>query len=434
MSISMTRKVISSSKSDTDSFKFNNLSTICPNLINTFGEDFRTIKSYKKDIDFKKLSKNEQLFLKHIILTFEHRIKDSINISYNNVNNDTTNNNENKNNNNNLKIEFNYDNVEPILNEANKRYTVFPIKYPKIWEMYKKQQALFWKAEEIDFSKDFDDFKKLNKDEQHFIKMVLAFFAASDGIVNFNLRERFLKDVQIMEAQIAYAWQMMMENVHSEVYSQMLENIVRNPVERDRLFNAIETVESVKAMADWSFKWINSTKSFAYRLVAFAIVEGVFFSGAFAAIFWLKRYRAKGQHFLNGLIKSNEFISRDEGQHTLYACELYDALEHKLPKEEIYTIMDEAINISNMFTNDAIPCKLIGMSSELMSQYIEFIGDRLLTQLKYPKKYFKKNPFDFMETISFTRKSNFFETRVTEYQSAHTTNSNERKIIKLDNF
>ncbi|ARF09285.1 ribonucleoside diphosphate reductase beta subunit [Catovirus CTV1] len=328
---------------------------------------------------------------------------------------------------------FDFDHVEPILNKENRRFTIFPIKYPKIWELYKKQQSLFWKAEEIDFSKDYDDFKKLNEDEQHFIKMVLAFFAASDGIVNFNLRERFLKDVQIMEAQVAYAWQMMMENIHNESYSQMLENIIKNPVEKERLFNAIQTVPSVKLMADWAFKWIESSKSFAYRLVAFAIIEGVFFSSAFASIFWLKRYRGKGQHFLNGLIKSNEFISRDEAMHYEFACELYKLLENKLPKEEIYNIMDEAVDISKIFTNDAIPCKLIGMNDELMYQYIEYIGDRLLVMMGYPKKYNKDNPFDFMVTIALPRKSNFFEHRPTDYQSAHKSNT-ERKIVRLENF
>ena len=634
---------------------------------------------------------------------------------------------------------------EPILSQENRRFTIFPIKYQSIWDLYKKQQSLYWRAEEIDFSKDYDDFKKLNKDEQHFVKMILAFFAASDGIVNFNLRERFLNDVQIMEAQVAYGWQMMMESIHcvsadtqiltdhgyhkiidllekkinvwngkefsetivkytgdsvlyrakltngmkldctpnhkwfieknkydreivftnnlkvgdiiynydlpivdvedsdnfynpyihgfycgnddnnfnifitknnrqicdnifkesiqivnenngyrcdvtgkinkdkffvptnysintklkwleglcnsdkgrivydhdkfviqiinknldflhniqlmlttlgincnishnrlckndrsnnhyltlynynnlvnlgfkidkitkiqsnsrlrfnsnpeiikiqsitklkgihktfcfcennehagifngiltgqSEVYSQMLENIVKNPQEKNKLFNAIENVDSVKLMAEWAFKWIESTKSFAYRLVAFAIVEGIFFSGAFAAIFWLKKYRAKGKHFLNGLIKSNEFIARDEGMHVEFACALYKLLIHKLSKEDVYVIMDEAIKIAQLFTNDAIQCKLIGMNTDLMSQYIEYIGDRLLVMLGYPKKYLKKNPLDFMETIGLSRKSNFFETRSTEYQSAHNSNNtNERKIIRLDKF
>ena len=653
------------------------------------------------------------------------------------------------------------DNIEPILNKENRRFTVLPIKYQSVWDLYKKQQSLFWKAEEIDFSKDYDDFKKLDEDEKHFVKMILAFFAASDGIVNFNLRERFLNDVQIIEAQTAYAWQMMMEGIHcvsgntkimtdsgyhkiidlvnkninvwngkefsetqvkytgdsvlyrvtlsngmildctpdhkwflskgnhtqlkkhtkeivftenlkindiiydynlpiidtkdidnfknpyvhgffcgngyysnnlpmiylygdrmklidyfntsivrkttsgykfcisdkinkdkyfvpinyskytkikwleglcdnngyinyctnktdtsilifntnllflqnvqlllttlgihsniktstnhknillkeinvqkydkgymlyletyyvkklgsigfnpkrlnikfnnisnhknnkikiksviklqgihktfcfceekehagifngiltgqSEVYSQMLENIVKNPNERIKLFNAIETVNSVKLMAEWAFKWIESKKSFAYRLVAFAIVEGIFFSGAFAAIFWLKKYRGKGKHFLNGLIKSNEYIARDEGMHVEFACALYKLLLQKLPKDEIYSIMDEAIDIALLFTNDAIQCKLIGMNSELMSQYIQYIGDRLLVMLGYPKKYFKKNPFGFMESIGLAKKVNFFENRSTDYQSAHNPNNRtERKILRLDKF
>lgn len=655
----------------------------------------------------------------------------------------------NHNNKNDVDME-NYDNDEPLLQVENRRFTILPIKYPKLWELYKKQQALFWKAEEIDFSQDYNDMRKLNENEQHFIKMVLAFFASSDGIINFNLRERFLSDVQIMEAQVVYAWQMMMENVHcvsgntlvltdkghhkiidhlgkkinvwngkefsetevkftgdsvlyrveltngmkldctpqhkwflrvgdqlhpeqckkeivytqnlqindvvhnydlpiidnididefknpyihgffcgdgtycnnyplidlygekmkllehfnvdkvqeldfkyrfyitekinkekycvpvnysvntklrwlegicdsdgriilnrqktatsiqisssnfkfvsdiqlmlttlgvnsnvssgskkeylsknnyvlyittynvgeltklgfcpkrlqikvdnlikkkekltrvksvtllegihktycfcepkehagifngiltgqSESYSLMLDNIVRDPVEKDKLFNSIKTVESVKLMAGWAFKWIESSKSFAHRLIAFAIIEGIFFSGAFAAIFWLKRYRAKGKHFLNGLIKSNEFISRDEGLHVEFACELYNILNHKLSTNIVFNMIDEAIQISNQFTEDAIPCKLIGMNADLMSQYLQYIGDRLLVSLGYPKKYNTENPFDFMVTIGLPRKNNFFESRTTDYQSAH-NKSNDKKIVRLDYF
>lgn len=327
-----------------------------------------------------------------------------------------------------------YDKDEPLLQEENRRFTVFPIKYPTLWNLYKKQQSLFWTAEEIDFSHDYDDMQKLNNEEQHFVKMVLAFFASSDGIVNFNLRERFLKDVQIMEGQVTYGWQMMIESIHSEVYSLMLENIVRDPIERNKLFNSIETVESVKLMAQWAFKWIESSESFAHRLVAFAIVEGIFFSGAFASIFWLKRYRANGEHFLNGLIKSNEFISRDEGLHVEFACELYSLLIHKLPKDIVFNMIDEAIVVSNKFTEDAIPCKLIGMNVILMSQYLQYIGDRLLISLGYPKKYNSENPFDFMVTIGIPRKNNFFESRTTDYQLAHNNNNGTKKIVRIDKF
>jgi ribonucleotide reductase beta subunit family protein with ferritin-like domain len=324
--------------------------------------------------------------------------------------------------------------VEPLLDPKNQRFTAFPIQYQKIWDSYKTQQALYWKAEEIDFSKDYDDFKKLSQDERHFIKMVLAFFANSDGIVNFNLRERFLKDVQVIEAQMVYAWQMMMEGIHNEVYSQMLLNLVKDPQERDKLFNAIKTVPSVKKMSDWTFKWIESKESFSYRVIAFAIVEGIFFSGAFASIFWLKRYRAKGSHFLNGLIKSNEFIARDEGQHLQFACLLYSMLIKKVPKDDVFNLMDEAVNIAKEFTDDAIPCKLIGMNAELMNDYIEYIADRVLVQLGYTKRYNKKNPFTFMETIGMARKTNFFEHRVTEYQTAFTSNFSRDSLNLLEDF
>lgn len=325
----------------------------------------------------------------------------------------------------------NYDNDEPILDPKNARFTIQPIVYQSIWDMYKKQQNCYWKAEEIDFSKDYDDFCKLSSDEQHFVEMVLAFFAASDGIVNFNIRDRFLKEIQIIEAQTAYTWQMMQEGVHNESYSQMLTNIVKDSGKREYLFNAIKNVKSVKRMADWSFKVIDSPKSFAYRLLAFAIVEGVFFSGAFAAIFWLKKYRSKGEYFMNGLIKSNEFIARDEGLHVEFAILLYSHLKHKLPKSEVHAIMNEAVEISKQFTDDAIPCKLIGMNSNLMSQYIEYIADRLLVLLKYPKLYNSTNPFEFMETIGLAKKTNFFEQRSTDYQSANNTDNINKKVINI---
>lgn len=374
-----------------------------PNIVSKFSTDNN---NEELNLDFNNLSNKEKQILVKLIRDNEEKLRASSNEE--NIN-------------------------EPILNKENRRFTVFPIQYQNLWDSYKKQEALFWKAEEIDFSRDYDDFQKLNKDEQHFIKMILAFFAASDGIINFNLRERFLNEVEIMEAQVTFSWQMMMENIHGLTYSLMLDNIIKDPEEKHRLFNAIDTIPSVKRMADWAFKWIESDKPFAYRVVAFAIIEGVFFSGAFAAIFWLKRYRTNGQYFLNGLIKSNEFIARDEGMHCEFGCELYKLLNRKLTKDEIYEIMDEGVNISKEFINDAIPCKLIGMNVELMSQYIEYIGDRLLTMLGYDKKYNTKNPFDWIETIGYVRKTNFFENRPSEYQSAHNNNI-EKKFTKLDIF
>lgn len=612
--------------------------------------------------------------------------------------------------------------LEPLLDPKNARFTIHPIVYDDIWQMYKKQQNCYWKAEEIDFTKDYDDFSKLDADEQHFIKMVLAFFASSDGIVNFNLRERFLKDVQVTEAQVVYGWQMMMENIHcvshdtqiltdvgyiqigshinqninvwngkefsnttvrftgdaelyrvelsngmyldctnqhkwfihddedtdnkkivftedlktndiihdyklpminpkdpdyfmhpyihaffsscgihdtngdlvillpkakeellevlnldhmsdkygsyisfnvrnhinkpklfvpinysietkikwlsglcdantkekilnpnlkflqdvqlmltglgvnscitetttlhelsfphnkldhfnpkyinkdeyvhvnvttvknvtklpgihktycfnepnehagifngiltgqSEVYSEMLTKIVKDKTEKDKLFDAIRTVKSVKLMADWTFKWIESDKPFAYRIYAFAIVEGIFFSGAFAAIFWLKKYRSKGEHFMNGLIKSNEFIARDEGLHCEFAVMLYLMLKTRVPKEDVYQIMKEAVDISCTFTDDAIPCKLIGMNQDLMKQYLEYIADRLLSMMKYQKLYNTSNPFKFMESIGLSKKTNFFEHRPTEYQSANNSENVNKKLVVLDLF
>lgn len=325
---------------------------------------------------------------------------------------------------------------EPILNESNQRLTVFPIQYPKIWESYKKQQEAFWKAEEIDFSQDEYEFNKLGEDEQRVIKYILAFFAASDGIVNWNLRERFLNDVKVMEIQTAYTYQMMMESIHGETYSLMLENIIKDPKEKEFLFNAVSTVESVKEMAEWAIKWIDSPKRFAYRVVAFTVVEGVFFSGAFALIFWLKNFRKEGgKSFMNGLVKSNEFIARDEGMHTNFGCDVYALLKHKLTMEEVYEMMDEGVKISKKFTTDAIKCQLIGMSPDLMSEYIEFIADRLLVSLGYSKKYNKSNPFPFMETIGMIKKTNFFESRPTDYAQAYNKdNMAKSELTLLDDF
>lgn len=327
--------------------------------------------------------------------------------------------------------------IEPILNPKNHRFTAFPIKYPQIWDTYKKQFACFWRAEEIDFSKDYEDFQELNKDEQYFIEMVLAFFASSDGIVNFNLSERFTREIQIIEALFVYQFQIMMENVHNETYSLQLDNIIRDPNRKEFLFNAIETVPAVKMMADWAIKWIDSSDSFAHRVVAFAIVEGVFFSGMFASIFWLKKNKNKGtssssKPFMNGLITSNKFIARDEGMHCSFACQLYGLLEHKLSDEIIGNIMMEAVDISKNFMSDALPVKLIGMNKDSMCDYIEYVGDRLLNMLGHNKIYNKQNPFKFMETIGLDDKSNFFELRPTEYQDAHTMNKSKSRVIEID--
>jgi ribonucleoside-diphosphate reductase beta chain len=324
--------------------------------------------------------------------------------------------------------------TEPICNEENRRFTLFPIKYHSLFELYKKQLSAFWKAEEIDFSNDYNDYLQLSDDEKHFIEMNLAFFAASDGIVNFNLSTRFLQDVKIIEAQVAYTYQMMMENVHSEVYSLMLDNIVRDPVKKEYLFNSIETVKSVKMMADWAFKWIHSDKSFAHRVIAFAVIEGIFFSGAFASIFWIKKYKASGRRFLDGLIKSNEFIARDEGLHTEFACAIYSLLENKLPFEEVKSIVSEGVEVAKNFVNDALPVRLIGMNEESMRNYIEYVADRLLVVLGYKKVYNKTNPFSFMETIGMLQKTNFFETRPTEYQSAHVFNKDSKIDYSNEDF
>lgn len=326
-------------------------------------------------------------------------------------------------------------NIEPLLDPENERFTMFPIKFPKIWEMYKMQQELYWKAEEIDFTGDVDDFEKLSDDEQHFVKMILAFFASSDGIVNFNLRERFINEIKITEAQVVYGWQQMIENVHSEVYSLMLENIIKDPVEKNKLFNSIQTVESIKKMADWAFKWIESSESIAHRIIAFAAVEGIFFSGAFASIYWLKKYRNRGKNIMNGLVKSNQFIARDEGMHTLFACLLYSMILNKLDKSTVHNIIKEAVEISKMFNSDAIRCELIGMNIDLMHQYIEYIGDTLCVMLGYDKIYNSENPFNFMESIGILNKNNFFESRSSEYQSAHTVNNKiKNQLVLLDDF
>jgi len=324
--------------------------------------------------------------------------------------------------------------LEPLLNNENFRFTIKPInkKYEIFWQLYKKQQECYWTAEEIDFSKDYDDFLIATSDEQHFIKMVLAFFAASDGIVNFNLRERFMREIQPTECQVCYSYQMMMENIHGEVYSDMLINIVRDPTERDFLFNAITNVPSVKKMSDWALKWIQSDLSLAHRIIAFAIVEGVFFSGAFAAIFWLKKQRGGGKLFMEGLVKSNRFISRDEGIHVNYACALYGCIINKVSKSEVNEIFAEANVISKEFVDDAIKCKMIGMDMVSMYQYINYVSDRLLISLGYEKIYNVANPFEFMETIGLMAKDNFFENRPDAYQKSHNEANKDNWEFKIE--
>lgn len=316
---------------------------------------------------------------------------------------------------------------EPLLDQGSRRFTLFPITYPSLWDLYKKQLASFWKAEEIDFSKDREDFESLSENEQHYIKRILGFFAASDGIVNFNLGTRFLNELVPMEASVCYTYQMMMESIHSESYSIMLDNLVRNTEEKMNLFNSIKTVDSIKNISDWAFKWIDSDLPFSFRVVAFCVVEGVFFSGAFASIFWLKRFKSNGRLFLSGLIKSNEFIARDEGQHVQFGVEIYKLLRNKLTSQQAYNIIDEGVEISKKFYADALPVRLLGINENSMMDYIMYVSDRLLVELGYEKKYNKKNPFQFMETIGMPSKTNFFESRPTEYQSAHVLGDKDNK-------
>ncbi|KAK1347999.1 ribonucleotide reductase [Hamiltosporidium tvaerminnensis] len=303
-------------------------------------------------------------------------------------------------------------NTEPLLESSPDRFVLFPIKYNDIWMAYKKAESSFWTVEEVDLSKDISDWDKLNSNEKHFVSHVLAFFAASDGIVNENLLERFASEVQIPEARCFYGFQIMIENIHSEMYSLLIETYIRDSKEKNRLFHAITTIPAVKRKAEWALKWISDHKSpFNTRIIAFACVEGIFFSGSFAAIFWLKK-----RGLMPGLTFSNELISRDEGLHCDFACILHKHLINKCSKERILEIVSEAVAIEKEFLTDSLPVDLIGMNCKLMCEYIEFVADRLLYNLQVPKKYGTKNPFDFMENISLQGKTNFFEKRVAEYQ------------------
>lgn len=300
---------------------------------------------------------------------------------------------------------------EPLLTENPHRFVMFPLTDHDIWKSYKQMMDCFWRAEEIDFSKDEKDWKSLTDNEQHFIKMVLAFFAASDGIVLENLGQRFMSEVQLPEARAAYGFQLMMENVHSEVYSLLIDTYIKEEREKDKLFKALDNFPCIKKKADWSIKWIEDKRSsFAIRLIAFACVEGIFFSGSFCSIYWLKK-----RGLMPGLTFSNELIARDEGMHTDFAVLLFSKLNKKPKKKRVYEIIKDAVSIEKDFICDALPCKLIGMNGKLMKQYIEFVADRLIVQLGYEKIWNTENPFDFMEMISMDGKTNFFEKRVADY-------------------
>ncbi|NJL13779.1 MAG: ribonucleoside-diphosphate reductase [Microscillaceae bacterium] len=316
---------------------------------------------------------------------------------------------------------------EPLLAESKNRFVLFPIQHHDVWEMYKKAEASFWTAEEIDLAQDLKDWEGLNDGERHFISHVLAFFAASDGIVNENLVVNFLKEIQQPEARCFYGFQVMMENIHAETYSLLIDTYIKDSKERDHLFNAIDTVPCVTKKANWALRWIES-EHFAERLIAFAAVEGIFFSGSFCSIFWLKK-----RGLMPGLSFSNELISRDEGLHCDFACLLYTRhIQNKLPQSRVIQIITEAVEIEKEFVTDALPVDLIGMNAKLMAQYIEFVADRLLQELGCPKQYNVGNPFDFMEFISLQGKTNFFEKRVAEYQKVGVTADKEKQMFSLD--
>ena len=317
--------------------------------------------------------------------------------------------------------------TELLLRENKDRFVILPIKYPAIWEMYKKAEASFWTAEEIDLSDDLKHWENLNPGEKHFISHILAFFAASDGIVNENLAINFMSEVQLPEARCFYGFQIMMENIHSETYALLIDTYIKDPAEKDRLFHAIDTIPCVTKKAEWALRWINNG-SFAERLVAFAAVEGIFFSGSFCSIFWLKK-----RGLMPGLTFSNELISRDEGSHCEFACLLYKMLDVKLSTEDATRIITDAVEIEKEFVSDALPVSLIGMNAKMMSQYIEFVADRWLDELGYPKVYNVSCPFDFMEMISLQGKTNFFEKRVGDYQKSGVLNGTpENKAFSLD--
>jgi ribonucleoside-diphosphate reductase beta chain len=317
---------------------------------------------------------------------------------------------------------------EPILVENPDRFVLFPIKYSKVWEWYKKAEASFWTAEEVDLTQDLVDWdQKLTDPERHFIKNVLAFFAASDGIVNENLVLNFMREVQIAEARCFYGFQVAIENIHSEMYSLLIDTYIKDPKEKNFLFHALSTLPCVAKKGEWALRWIEQAPSFAHRLIAFAAVEGIFFSGSFCSIFWLKK-----RGLMPGLTFSNELISRDEGMHCDFACLLYSMLENKLDPREVEAIITEAVSLEKEFVTDSLPVSLIGMNAELMSQYIEFVADRLLMSLDNPKVYGTANPFSWMDMISIQGKTNFFEKRVGDYQKANVTTKREDQSFTTD--
>lgn len=318
--------------------------------------------------------------------------------------------------------------VEEILEQTNDRFVLFPIKYDEIWKMYKQAEASFWTAEEIDLAADATDWEeKLTPDEKHFIKHVLAFFAASDGIVNENLVMNFMSEVTIPEARCFYGFQIAIENIHAETYSLLIDTYIKDDKEKTKLFNAMDTIPAVAKKAEWALKWIEESPSFGHRLVAFAAVEGIFFSGSFCSIFWLKK-----RGLMPGLAFSNELISRDEGMHTDFACLLYSMLENKPSQEDVIDIIRGAVVLEEEFVSDALPVSLIGMNADMMKKYIRYVADRLLVSLGYEKIYNVENPFPWMEMISIQGKTNFFEKRVAEYQKAGVTGNKEDQSFSLD--
>jgi ribonucleotide reductase beta subunit family protein with ferritin-like domain len=319
---------------------------------------------------------------------------------------------------------------EILLSEEENRYVIFPIKHDEIWKMYKSAEANFWTTEELDLSKDYKDYQSLSDGERHFINNVLAFFAASDGIVNENLVERFCQDVKVLEAKFFYGFQIAMENIHSETYSLLIDTYVKDVEKKANLLNAVDNVPSVKKKADWAFKWINDKdSSFATRVIAFAAVEGIFFSGSFCSIFWLKK-----RGLMPGLCHSNELISRDEGMHTEFAVLMYSMLKDKPSDGVVLEIIKEAVELEKEFITESLPCSLIGMNMDLMKQYIEYVADRLLLMLGLDKIYNSTNPFDWMELISIQGKTNFFEKRVGEYSNIANSNKEDNVFELGDDF
>ena len=317
--------------------------------------------------------------------------------------------------------------LEYLTNKNNSRLTVYPIQDFEIWNMYKKMQASIWTAEEIDFSKDYNDFTKLTSEAQYFIKMILAFFASSDMIVSMNLSECFIKEITVTEAVITYQFQAMMENIHSETYSLQIENIIRDKDEKQVLLNALSNFPFIKKKADWALRWINKTDPLIQRVIAFACVEGIFFSGSFAAIFWLKK-----QNIMPGLCDSNELIARDEGMHTQFACIIKNKCSTCIDEKLVHIMVNEAVEIEKEFICSALPCSMLGMNNILMQKYIEYVADHLLVSLNYNKIWKTENPFDFMESISLQGKTNFFESRPTQYQKAAVLNTGKDDIYLID--